>query len=92
MSPIKVLSNRSPYLAFTIKMSVETNSIGWPIFSVLSLLGLNVPCSGPSFQDEVSGPRSGCGGGAVLKLVHKFVYGLKFLYSTMFNEIFNNSV
>ena len=64
-------------------MSVETNSIGWPIFSVLSLLGLNVPCSGPSFQGEGCGSRSSCGGGAVLKLVHKFVNGLKILYSNI---------
>ena len=64
-------------------MSVETNSIGWPIFSVLFLLGLNFPCSGPSFQNEGCESRSSCGGGAVLKLVHKFINGLKFLYSNI---------
>ena len=78
-----------------MKVSVETNPIGWPIFSVLFLLGLNFSFSGPSFLGEGFGSRSSCGDGAVLKVVHKFVNALKFLYSNInfsVNEIFNNSI
>ena len=36
MNPVKVVSNRSPYLAFTIKMSVETNQLKFYPYLVLT--------------------------------------------------------
>ena len=57
MSPIKVVSNRSPYLAFTIKkVSVETNPIGWPIFLFYSYLVLTFHVLALVFRVRVVGP------------------------------------